>query len=389
MKLIKVLQFSSRSSDNCGVGKYQENFVREVERASDDLGVRTDFFDSSPYKTRIMSDSELQVETERLHSRLADGKYDILHIQHEFGLFSGEEFAKIVDAGKRAGVKIVVTVHLSPALAFKFKPRGGVGPRSLVHVLRQKRLHSIFIKRHVEPFRRADLLITQNNGTTNSLVGYGVDRDKIMQIKHPVVDKIKPEVTSSELAEKLHKNDGDIIYAAVGFMHKYKGFEDAIRALKYLPENYKLAIIGGMQPISDEKNIYNHLCNVIDGLNLKDRVYITGYVQDDDYLNALIREADICVYPYDNTYYGQVSSGALNLAFANERPVVAYPVDSFKEVNTEYGQIILTNTFAYYELARELQRVDFDKQRVAIEEYSKKYSWKEVTQTICSAYSQL
>lgn len=389
MKLIKVLQFSSRSSDNCGVGKYQENFVREVERASEALGVQTDFFDSTPYKTRIMSESELQAEIVRLYSRLTEGGYDMLHIQHEFGLYSRDEFAKIVDAGKRAGVKVVVTVHLSPALAFKFKPRGGVGPRSIVHALRQRRLHGIFIKRHIEPFRQADLLITQNNGTTNSLVSYGVHRDKILQIKHPVIDKIKPEVTSSELAEKLHKNDGDIIYAAVGFMHKYKGFEDAIRALKYLPDNYKLAILGGMQPISDEKNIYNHLCNVIDALDLKDRVYITGYVQDDDYLNALIREADVCVYPYDNTYYGQVSSGALNLAFANERPVVAYPVDSFKEVNTEYRQIILTSTFAYYELAREIQRVDFEKQKSAIEEYSKKYSWNEVTKTICAAYSEL
>lgn len=387
--MLKVLQFSSRSSDNCGVGKYQENFVHEVDAASNVLGVETEFFDSSPYKTRVMSPAEQQQEADRLRQRLVDGKYDILHIQHEFGLYSGEEFAMLVDAGKAAGVKVVVTVHLSPALAFKFKPREGIGPRSIIHVLRQKRLHGIFVRRHIEPFRKADLLITQNNGATNSLVSYGVDRSKIFQIKHPVLDTVKQSVTSTEIAEKLHKKDGDIIYSTVGFMHRFKGFEDAIRALKFLPDNYKLAIIGGMQPISDEKNIYNHLCDVIDTLNLKDRVYITGYVENDDTLNAMIRETDVCVYPYDNRYYSQVSSGALNLAFANERPVIAYPVDSFKESNDEFGQIVLTGTFAYYELARELERLDRDKQLKAIKEYSEKYSWKSSAQQITEAYKTL
>lgn len=388
-KMVRVLQFSSRSADNCGVGKYQENFVHELTDAKEKFQVHTEFFDSTPYKTRLMSTEELNNEVLNLKNKLRHGKYDILHIQHEFGLYSGEEFSRIVSAAKEAGVKIVVTVHLSPALAFKFKPRGGVGPRSVIHILRQRRLHGIFIKRHIEPFKKADLLITQNNGTTNSLVSYGVSRKKILQIKHPVLDKIRNDVISSEITTRLQRQDGDVIYGVVGFMHKYKGFEDAIRALKFLPDNYKLAIIGGMQPISDEKNIYNHLCNTIDALNLKDRVYITGYVEDDDYLNALIREIDICVYPYDNTYYGQVSSGALNLAFANDRPVIAYPTDSFKESNAEFNQIVLTNTFAYYELARELQRVDPKKQLEAINLYADKYSWSNMAAILASEYKKL
>jgi len=384
-KTVRVLQFSSRSSDNCGVGKYQENFVNVYDDMTDQIETR--FFDSSPYKTRIMSQPELDEVIGSLKKDLAH--FDALHIQHEFGLYSGTEFAQIVAAAKELGKKVIVTVHLSPALAFKFKPRTGVGPRSIVNYLRQKRLHLIFKQRHIYPMQQADLLITHNAGATNSLVDYGVSRDSVLQMNHPVLPKTKPVAVSTEIADALAKKKGDIIYSTVGFMHKHKGIQDAVKALKFLPDNYKLAIIGGMQPISDEKNIYNKITDLIDTLNLKDRVYITGYVQDDDRLNALIRETDISVYPYDNTYYGQVSSGALNLAFANERPVIAYQTESFKESNEEFGQILFTGAQAYYEIARQLQSIDTKEQLERIERYSEKYSWPKLALQIRDAYQTL
>ena len=137
MSKIRVLQFSSRSSDNCGVGKYEENFMDIYKFEADEI--ETKFFEYSPYQTRLMGQDELNEVMEKLKEELKD--YDILHIQHEFGLYSGSEFAQLVDTAKSVGKKVVITVHLSPELAFKFKPRGGIGPRSIMHVLRQRRLH--------------------------------------------------------------------------------------------------------------------------------------------------------------------------------------------------------------------------------------------------------
>ena len=385
MSKVKVLQFSSRSSDNCGVGKYQENFVNVFHDMSDEID--TKFFEYSPYQTRLMDQPELDEVLSKLKNELRD--YDILHIQHEFGLYTGDEFAQIVEAAKSAGKKVAITVHLSPALAFKIKPREGIGPRSWVHLARQKRLHGIFKERHIDAFKKADLLVSHNNGTTNSLLSYGIDREAILQFNHPVLPITHPNLVSTEISEKLQKKDGDIIYATVGFMHKYKGIEDAVRALKYLPENYKLAIIGGMQPISDETNIYNAIATLADTLGLRHRIYITGFVEDDDRLNALIREVDVCVYPYNNVYYGQVSSGALNLAFANERAVIAYPTDGFKDMNQEIGPIKLTNTFAYYELARELERINTEKQVELGTRYAKLHSWPETAKELLVAYKKI
>lgn len=382
MTKIKVLQFSPHDED-CGVGKYQEQFVKVLQ--ADDAEIETTFFDSSPYKTRIMSPTELDATIDRLSQELKS--YDILHIQHEFGLFSGDEFKRMVEAAKQLRKKVIVTAHTSPDFAFQFTRPGGVSLRSILHVVRQKRRHEAFKVNHIEPMKQADAVIVHNQSTRNSLLNYGLNEDKIIMFTHPVPDHTNPPV-STEIATNLHKQKGDVIYATVGFLHRYKGIADAVKALNYLPSNYKLAIIGGMHPTSDEVSFYNDIADLINEQGLRDRVYITGFVKDDDRLNSLIRETDVCVYAYDRVYYASVSSGSLNLAFSNERPVVAYPTDSFKEMNTD-GQIVLAQTFAYYELARSLRALDVTAQTKTVKEYAKKMSWTNATKTLVSIYKKV
>jgi len=382
MTKIKVLQFSPHDED-CGVGKYQEQFVKVLQ--ADDAEVETTFFDSSPYKTRIMSPTELDATIGRLSEELKS--YDILHIQHEFGLFSGDEFKRMVEAAKQLHKKVIVTAHTSPDFAFQFTRPGGVSLRSILHVVRQKRRHEAFKVNHIEPMKQADAVIVHNQSTRNSLLNYGVGEDKIVMFTHPVPDHTNPPV-STEIATNLNKQEGDIIYATVGFLHRYKGIADAVKALNYLPSNYKLAIIGGMHPTSDEVSFYNDIADLVNEQGLRDRVYITGFIKDDDRLNSLIRESDVCVYAYDRVYYASVSSGSLNLAFSNERPVVAYPTDSFKEMNTD-GQIVLAQTFAYYELARSLKALDVAAQTKTVKEYAKKMSWTNATKTLVEIYKKV
>jgi glycosyltransferase involved in cell wall biosynthesis len=70
------------------------------------------------------------------------------------------------------------------------------------------------------------------------------------------------------------------------------------QGFRYLPDNYKLAIIGGLHPASDDLAFYAEITDLIDELDLRDRVYITGFIKDDERLNSLIRDV-MCVYPYD------------------------------------------------------------------------------------------
>lgn len=378
---LKVLHFSSHDED-CGVGKYMENYLVGME---DLAGVANKFFEVSPYETRPMSSEQLQTVLDKLTAELRT--YDILHIQHEFGLYWFDQFKRIVETAKGAGKKVVVTVHLSPDYAIKPAHRGGFGPRSILAYLRARKHYHKMIEEHIEPIRLADAVIVHNEVTKQSLERFGVAPGRIHKLTHPVYDVPEPPV-SKEIFTALNKKDGDIIFCITGFLHRYKGALEAVKALKFLPAHYKLALIGGVKADSDEVDFEDKITDLVDQLGLHERVYITGFVQDDDRLNALIRECDICVYPHDREYYSSLSSGSLNLAFANDKPAIAYPTESMKEVGAT-GAVALCQTFAYYELARELKRLDIPAQTAKSKTFAVEYAWPKMAAKLVGLYESV
>lgn len=382
MQPVKVLHFTSHNEPDCGIAKYQKQYLSGMQAL---VGVTNKVFEVSPYQTRGMSPEELTPVVERLAAEMKD--YDILHIQHEFGLYWHDQFKRLVEAGKQAGKKVVVTVHLSPEYAIKPARRGGLSPRNIVGYLRKLRHRQRMIEYHVEPMRQADTVIAHNEITKRSLQNFGVPAERIQKIPHPVYQWPEQPPASTEVKEKLGAKDGDVVCAMIGFLHKKKGVTAAVRMLKYLPDNYKLALLGGVKADSDDVEFEDRVTNLMDEIGVRDRVYITGFVKEDDRLNALIRECEVCIYPYNKTYYANLSSGSINLAIANGKPVVAYPTAAIKEMAGEAdGAVVLCETFAYYELARELQRLDIPKQVERSKAYADKNAWPKAAERLVQLY---
>ena len=383
MTHVRVLHFSPHD-ENDGIAKYQEQYLAGMESID---GVENEFFDTTPNQYRHQSASDKHETLAKLKDELK--QFDVFHIQHEFGLFDNEDFLHIVDVAKQSGKKIIISVHLSPGFAIKPVSRGGLGPKSLVAYARALRHRKRMIARHIQPMIDANLLLVHNEVTADALVEFGADRNKIVKIPHPVYEWDSVAKTYY-IKDSLNYQEGDVIYCTVGMLHRYKGIFDAVRALKYLPENYKLAILGGMHPMSDEVAIYNKICDTIDTLDLKDRVFITGFVESDDDLNSYIQECDISVFPYDGFYYGHLSSGSINLALSNDAPVIAYPTRGFKELAASAdGAVVLCDTYAYYELAREIKNIYIEKQKTLSASYADKMSWSKMSEKLAEVYKQL
>lgn len=378
-RAIKVLHFSTHNED-CGIGKYQEMFLDEMKT---ETSVHNDFFELSPNQIKIMNKPNYSNAFDLLERTLKD--YDILHMQHEYSFYWNDELERAVDIARRLGKKIIVTVHASANVAHKKAKLSGLGPRSFAHYARGLVSEKWFFKRFIDPLKKVDLIIVHNEVTKVSLTSRGVPSAIITKIVIPVPE-VNFELKSNEIHEKLEVKSGDIVYATVGFLHKYKGVQQAIKALRYLPGNYKLAIIGGLHSGTDDVAIYDKITDLIADLGLKDRVYITGYVADDGRMNALIRECDVCVYPYDKDYYSNVSSAALNNALANNTPVVAYPTESFKEINSLQDVLCLTQTFSYYELARSLKALDINDAKKKTADFSKDYSYSVISKSLVEIY---
>ncbi len=381
-KVVKVLQFSTHNEE-CGIAKYQEQFVASMNGSE---GFVTEYFPYSPNKTKQMGQSEFKQVMQELDSMLVN--FDILHIQHELSFFKHSELAQIIGLCKRKGKKVMVTVHTAPHAQYIPPRLGGVGPRSFARFIKSKLSAKRFVTRYISPLAGADLILVHNNQTKLSLESFGVPKGiiNIIRIPVPQLDKSR---TSVEIKEHLSLKKDDIVYCTVGFLSRMKGVTHAVKALSLLPDNYKLAIIGGNHPDTLDPSFYDEVVDLIVNLKLQDRVYITGYVVEDDRLNALIRECDVCIYPFDTNYYSYVSSASLNNAFANHKPVVAYSTKTFTEINEQATVINFCKSPNYYELARELQNIDIPKAEEESRKYAEAYNYDKEASSFIEIYRTL
>lgn len=380
--MINVLNFSSHFED-CGIAKYQENYLKELNLLDN---IKSDFFKFSPYQTREMNPQEFSKVIDELKKELP--KYTVFHLQHEFGFYRNDQFEQLISTAKNAGLKVIVSYHTSPDLIIIKKPLTGLGPRSIISFLRSYRHNAKLISMHISPLNVADVVLSHNEYTDSQLKRYGVEPQKLRLLPHPTYEITNPPSTSY-ISEVLDKQKGDVILSTVGYLHRFKGVDKAVKALSYLPSNYKLAILGGVKSDSDDQSLYDQIADLVLERGLQNRVFITGVIVSDEDLNSYIRETDISLYPYDSAYYKGVSSGALNLAIANERPIVAYPVSTLKETNTEYNQLVLTQSDSYYELAKAIKNLDIKKQSEQIKKYAKANSWAAMTTRLVEIYTSL
>ncbi len=382
---MKVLHFSTHN-EACGIAKYQERFVDGMVASG--RGIENIWFDVSPNVIRHLGPAEYEATFRRLAEQIKN--VDLVHIQHEFSFFSRDEVARIVDAAHKSGRRVAITMHTSPLLVRAlWRPRPqGLRPRYLVRYLRAWLQRPRVLRNVVKPLRRADLLIVHNDATRDGLKRLGVPAEKISQIVHPV-HRATDSRPSDRIRRELQAGDDDVVLCTVGFLHRHKGIDSAVKALTFLPERFKLAIIGGVHPTGNESKFYDSLADLIRQLGLIERVTITGYVADDEELDALIRECDIALYPYAPTYYDQVSSGALNVALANGMTTVAYPTRTFRELAALTHAVTLTASPNYYEIARTVQSISVQHPSQAALEFATKYSYENVSEQLAAFYRGL
>lgn len=352
MNKLKILHLTTHNEE-CGIAKYNEQLIAAID-ADDDLDISNDIFDVSPNVMRFMPAQELTETISRLIQQAEQS--DILHIQHELSFFKQNELDQILTFAQNRQIKTIVTVHTAPNVQLRPEKLGGLGPRSLVKVAKDRRFNRNFINRYYKPLSMATQILVPNNVTKEALEAVGVQTD--IQVFTHHIPNLSFDKKAKLIDTQLRASAKDVVFCTVGFITPAKGVLQAVKALNFLPENYKLAIIGGAHPKSESDEFYDEVADTIVQYGLQERVYITGYIKEDDELNALIRECDISVYPYNTAYYGYVSSAALNNAIANYMPAIVYPTRSFLEINKQQDVLAVCDSPNYYELARKIKSID-------------------------------
>lgn len=384
-RAIRVLHLSTHNEE-CGIAFFQEGIV---DAMGSERHIENIFFEVSPNVLQKQAGAELDKTLQKLFDQLKD--FDILHIQHEYSFYRGDQLQRIVSGAKRCGKKVLFTLHTPPHARREHHDGAVVGlhPRSWLHAARVIRRRKRFMRESIAPLVLADLLVVPSRASLESFAAYGVPRDNMVVVELPVPAVQNPSLKSSEIRENLDKQPGDIFLSTVGFLSETKGVLPLIRSLKFLPPNYKLALIGGAHPSGLNDAFYDRACNLIVHLGLERRVYITGYVAEDERRDALVRETDICVFPYDRNYYDYVSSAALNNAIANGLPIVAYKTKTFQESNDIVPFINFCQSANYYEIARAVQHINIQESSMHTKQFAEQLTVVGQSKRFAGVYQQL
>jgi len=403
MKVLHVSTWKRR----CGIADFCESMVAHLAR----LGIRNEVAPIDRARTQYMTSAEYQVEIDRLIARAAD--CDVVHVQHEFSLFAGSGglresigyFAHFLNGLKMRGRPVVVTFHTEPTfstLLTASDPRGGGTAGTLQWFVRRfrvrreaRRLERLWRKR-VAPFfsGTADSFraLAPTPSTALGLVNSGCARASVTRMPHGIAqrDGSYDSINRDEARRRLGLPANSILLTIFGFVAAYKGHALAAEALKKLPANYHLAIVGGPSPMDPSDLTLNSIFETWEQEDPR-RLHVTGYASRET-IDLYHAATDICLAPFRPEFYS--GSASIGWALSSGNPIIATNIPAFAEIQREGDCLLMSTPHAAHELAWNIRRLAEDRdmqQRLAQNalSYVERHSWSRVSQTLVDLYCDM
>jgi glycosyltransferase involved in cell wall biosynthesis len=291
----------------CGIATYSSYLASELKNNSEVIilaerkdvlpqGVDPNFEDSGVPSIECWSRAE---SFDNLLSVIKQSNIDIVHIQHQFGLFPNPIFQEQLLRGiKELGKKLIITLHdvvpFDPNYSSYFAPL----------------------------FRYADKIIVHNQDSKSVLVNsWKCPPEKIVHIWHGTKLVDMPPQDDSRI--KLNINQDAKVIMSWGFLWESKGVLQMLEILKEVKKTYPKAIFihaGGLHPIIEGKQYLQKIYQeaVKFGFSPKE-VRITGFVPEKD-VPTFFAASDLIILNYMR---GSLSaSGAAHRALASHKPIV-------------------------------------------------------------------
>jgi glycosyltransferase involved in cell wall biosynthesis len=295
-----------------------------------------------------------------------------LSLQHEYGLYGGEQGEYILKLLELVKKPIITTCH-----TILFEPNAK--QREVLHKIADK----------------SDKIIVMANAAINILVNiYSVPKEKIVMIPHGVLDV--PFEDQTKAKEKLGLTDS-LVVSTFGLLGPGKGLEYVVLALPEVIKQHpkaKYLILGRTHPEITKRTgeeYRNSLIAKIESLGLTENVRLENRFLSDDDVTLYLQASDIYITPYLDPQ--QITSGTLARAISIGRTCVSTSYPYAEElVDDTRGKIVpFRDSTAIAEAV--LSLLSDDQKRQKIEklnyDYSRPMTWKNVARNYVDLLQKL
>ena len=374
----------------CGIATYCGNLVA----ALDGQGVRSDVYPLAPHLWRslIARDvAELQADIAAQASR-----YDLVHIQHEHGLFghavsykaAARNYGTILRLIRATGRPVVTTFHTDPLCS---SPAGRrLSLADAVRTLGRRTAWRKHVSRSFGPRPGRSAAIVHTPATRRSLVKRGIPAEVVRIIPHGCLPQRDLRLDSLSAKRRLGLPASSVLLTMFGFVGGYKGHDIAVRALARMPNRFHLAICGGAHPESQDR-AFSSVIRLVKKLGLEHRVIITGWLPEES-ADLYAAATDICLAPYIDATLS--ASGAITWALASGRPIVASKIAAFQGICRESHCMLLTTPGMTDEIVWAAEKLAgdpaFSRRLVAAARcYTEAHSWDETARQTQELYGAM
>ena len=306
---IRILYISTYPPTRCGIAEYTHFLVEHVR----ELSPSPDVYVAANAEAEAVEEDGLRVfpcfssSKHRYQGDIIDvveslnPPLDVVHIQHEFGIFHTDEcFLELLEYLRTCSKVLVVTMH------------------TVLHAVWGMRI--IDYQRSLASF--CDALVVHSLPMEWELMAQGVSSRKLYVIPHGT--KLF-DLPNKELArEKLGIPKDKFVALFFGFIRPDKGLDTLVSAAEKLVDRNVLVVFAG-EPQKTEYSIYQDYAERfferIAGLS--NVMVFEGYVPLEK-LEVFFAACDVVVLPYAVEELNHYSvSGVLHLALGSGKPIIA------------------------------------------------------------------
>ena len=310
----------------CGIATFTTDLQRAISTSRSTLETcivaMTDHgqaYDYPPEVARQIRDDNIG-EYWRAADFLNAGRFDVVCLQHEFGIFGGEAGGHIVELLSRLTMPVVTTLHTVLA-----EPTAA---------------QRTVLERIVEASSKVVVMANKGRELLGSV--YQVPDEKIEVIPHGIPDVA---FVASDAAKAKLGFSGRSVILTFGLLSPNKGIEvmiDAMPSIIRRRPDAVYVVLGATHPnlVRDKGEAYREsLTARVRELGVEDHVVFLDQFVDQATLLEFISMSDVYVTPYLNE--SQMTSGTLAYSFGLGKPVVSTPYWHARELLSDGRGILV------------------------------------------------